>query len=122
PEAARVASLSLYLAMADAIEPKHYMTRAGAKIFPQLRGSRIIAEDFFDERAVGIRTEEDANQYDLVIGNAPWGDKSVLSTSFAASKSSRSKAQLWAKSYGWPISNKDIGPLFLAKAACLVNG
>lgn len=121
PEAARVASFSLYLAMADAIEPKHYVTRAGAKVFPQLRGTRIIAEDFFDETTVGIRTAQDANQYDLVIGNAPWGDKSVLSTSSAASEGSQTKAQLWARSNRWPVSNNDIGPLFLAKAASLVK-
>jgi hypothetical protein len=121
PEAARVASFSLYLAMADAIEPKHYATRTGSKVFPQLRGRRIIAQDFFDESTIGIRTVEDAKQFDLVIGNAPWGDKSILSASTTISGTTRTKAQVWAKANGWPVSNNDIGPLFLAKAASMVR-
>jgi len=120
-EAARVASFSLYLAMADAIEPKHYVTRTGSKVFPQLRGRRILAQDFFDETTGGIRTVEDAKQYDLVIGNAPWGDGSINSASATMSGTSLTKAKSWAKSNGWPISNNDIGPLFLAKATSLVT-
>ena len=47
PEAVRVACFSLYLAMADAIEPKHYVTRENIKVFPRLRGTRLIHRDFF---------------------------------------------------------------------------
>jgi hypothetical protein len=79
PEAVRVASFSLYLAMADAIEPKHYVTRE--KVFPRLRGRQLIANDFFDEKALGYRAREEANAFDMVIGNAPWGDKSIKKTS-----------------------------------------
>ena len=75
PDAVRVACFSLYLAMADAIDPKHYVTRE--KVFPRLRGQRLIAKDFFDETTEGFRTAEDAGTFDLVIGNAPWGENSA---------------------------------------------
>jgi N-6 DNA Methylase len=45
-EAVRVACFSLYLAMADAIQPRHYWKQV---VFPRLRGTRLIANDFFDE-------------------------------------------------------------------------
>ncbi len=130
PEAVRVACFSLYLAMADAIEPKHYVTRENVKVFPHLRGVRLLAEDFFDEETVGIRTVTDDNSYDLVIGNAPWGDKSILpprreNETLAAYKervrANPTKAQTWAKDNQWPVANFDIGPVFLGKAAALVN-
>ena len=79
PNAVRVACFSLYLAMADAIDPKHYVTRE--RVFPRLRGKRLIARDFFDETTEGFRTVEDAGAFDLVIGNAPWGDRSAQKTS-----------------------------------------
>jgi len=126
PEAVRVASFSLYLAMADAIEPKHYVTRE--KVFPRLRGTRLIANDFFDETTTGFRTQEDGKRFDLVLGNAPWGDGSIRETSDPAPKpggrrkrKDSTKAQTWAKQQGWPVVNNDIGPLFLAKALQLVK-
>ncbi len=129
PDAVRVASFSLYLTMADAIEPKHYVVRD--KVFPQLRGRRLIESDFFDETSKGFRTSEDASTFDLVIGNAPWGDNSVVKTSEIAlridhqkprpPKNVLTKAQLWAKEHDWPIANNDIGPLFLAKGLHLLN-
>lgn len=129
PEAVRVASFSLYLAMADAIEPKHYVTRE--KVFPRLRGKRLIANDFFDESILGCRTTEDASAFHLVIGNAPWGDKSIKKTSNATSleiptdkvgrKGQQTAAQVWSKANDWPVANLDIGPLFLAKALKLVR-
>lgn len=127
PEAIRVASFSLYLAMADAIEPKHYVNRE--RIFPPLRGKRLISKDFFDEMTPGFRTKEDAGTFDAVIGNVPWGDGSITETSEAAigtkgiteKEKEPTKAQRWASRHKWPVANKDLGPLFLAKSASLVR-
>jgi type I restriction-modification system DNA methylase subunit len=143
PEAVRVACFSLYLAMADAIEPKYYLKRE--KVFPRLRGIRLLDCDFFDEETAGIRTPNESEQaedkgakFDLVIGNAPWDDKSIKGTSDDAPTPVASvaklvrkprrkqaapskKAEVWAKAHGWPVANNDIGPLFLAKGASLVK-
>ncbi len=142
PEAIRVACFSLYLAMADAIEPKYYLKRE--KVFPRLRGVRLLDRDFFDEETAGIRTPEgpdrpgnEETKFDLVIGNAPWGDYSIKDTSDtvvapAASATevrrkprkkmtAATKAETWAQTHGWPVANNDIGPLFLAKGASLVK-
>ncbi|SIN83670.1 N-6 DNA Methylase [Singulisphaera sp. GP187] len=129
-EAVRVACFSLYLAMADAIEPKYYLKRG--KVFPHIRGTRLIAKDFFDDAITGIRSVEDASVYDLVVGNAPWGDGSIKQTSdqippeeidpaTAEEKAPFTRAEEWAGTHHWPVSNFDIGPLFLAKAALLVK-
>jgi len=141
PEAVRVACFSLYLAMADAIEPRYYLKRE--KVFPPLRGIRLLDRDFFDEETVGIRTPNESEQpedeeakFDLVIGNAPWGDKSIKETSDITVvpvappttgvsrkkvKAPPTKAEVWAREHGWPVANNDIGPLFLAKGATLLN-
>ena len=132
PEAVRVACFSLYLAMADAIEPKHYITNDKTKVFPRLRGSRLIRQDFFDEETDGIRTLADKNEkFDYVLGNAPWGDASIFPDKLPGEEKvayrKRIKTlpptpgQKWAKTNGWPVANNDIGPLFLAKAAALVK-
>jgi len=44
PDAVRVACFSLYLAMADAIDPKHYVTRE--RVLPRLRGTRLVKADW----------------------------------------------------------------------------
>ncbi|WP_426732552.1 HsdM family class I SAM-dependent methyltransferase [Myxococcus faecalis] len=124
PEAVRVACFSLYLAMADAIEPRFYLKRD--KVFPRLRGTRLLARDFFDELTDGIRTRNDAGTFDLVLGNAPWGDQSIRSSSTECAPSSNDRhshtlASAWAKDYAWPVVNGDLGPLFLAKGAMLVR-
>lgn len=109
PHAVRVASFSLYLAMCDEIDPKHYWTQV---VFPTMRGQRLINSDFFEETHQGFRTKEDAASFDLIIGNAPWG-KNLLTPA----------AKEWAKDveHRWPLANKDIGNLFLPKAAALVK-
>ena len=107
--AVRVASFSLYLAMCDEIDPRHYW---GQIRFPVLRGRRLIARDFFAEDVPGLRTTEDARQYDIVVGNPPWGKNTVRGSS---------AAQEWARRYQWPVSYGDIGPLFLAKSAALAK-
>ncbi|WP_225414007.1 HsdM family class I SAM-dependent methyltransferase [Stigmatella hybrida] len=124
PEAVRVACFSLYLAMADAIEPRYYLKRD--KVFPRLRGTNLLARDFFDETTDGIRTKDDVGTYDLVLGNAPWGDKSIETSSTVDEPTSGSRrlltlAQVWAKKCSWPVVNSDLGPLFLAKGAALVR-
>lgn len=109
PHAVRVASFSLYLAMCDEIDPKHYWTQV---IFPTMRGQRLINSDFFEESQPGFRTNEDAASFDLVIGNVPWGENLLTPA-----------AKEWAEDaeHRWPLANKGIGTLFLPKAAALVK-
>lgn len=109
PHAVRVASFSLYLAMCDEIDPKHYWTQVQ---FPPMRERQLIKADFFEEQHVGFRTKEDAGTYDLVIGNAPWGEE--LLTKDAKKWASEERRQ-------WPLANKGIGTLFLPKAATLTK-
>jgi len=103
--AVRVASFSLYLAMCDEIDPKHYWTQVD---FPTLRGRRIIASDFFKENISGFRAKEDAESYDLVVGNPPWGGRTI----------GNSDVSYWENG-GWEVAYKNIGPMFLPKAAAL---
>lgn len=131
PEAVRVACFSLYLALADAIEPKHYVTRDNYKVFPHLRGTRLLHRDFFDEETAEIRTIADKESFDLLLGNAPWGDGSILPDKLPNESTvdyrKRVKGlpltlgQKWARTNNWPVANNDIGPLFLAKASALVK-
>jgi hypothetical protein len=109
PHAVRVACFSLYLAMCDEIEPRHYWTQV---LFPTMRDERLICSDFFAEDKPGFGTVEAAGSYDLIIGNAPWGDSLVTAD-----------AKSWAKRADppWEVANKDIGGLFLAKATDLLK-
>lgn len=109
PHAVRVACFSLYLAMCDEIEPRHYWTQV---LFPTMRDRRLICSDFFVEDVEGFGSENAEGRYDLIIGNAPWGDSLVTS-----------EAVEWAKQATppWAIANKDIGGLFLAKATYLLK-
>jgi len=103
--AVRVASFSLYLAMCDEIDPKHYWSKVK---FPPLRGSTIIASDFFNENISGFRAKEDAETYDIVVGNPPWGRGTIRD----------SDVSIW-ENEGWEVVNNNIGPMFLPKAAAL---
>ncbi len=109
PHAVRVAAFSLYLAMCDEIDPKHYWTQIH---FPPMRGHRLINADFFEEHQAGFDTSEDTASYDLVIGNAPWGEEILTEA-----------AVNWANNpdHKWPVVNKGIGTLFLTKAAALTQ-
>ena len=107
PHAVRTASFSLYLAMCDEIEPRHYWTKVK---FPSLRDRSLLAQDFFHEESDGVHTIKDESSYDVVVGNVPWGQNS--DTQFA---------RAWAKERNWPVSYGDIGPLFLAKSASLAR-
>jgi hypothetical protein len=104
PEAVRVASFSLYLAMCDEIDPKHYWTRVK---FPRLRDRQLLAGDFF-EVGDGLK----AADYDVIIGNAPWGRNTAKPGS---------KARRWSTKEGWPAVYGSIGPLFLPRCAKLMK-
>ncbi|MCC0807652.1 N-6 DNA methylase [Methylobacterium sp. W2] len=110
PHAVRVACFSLYLAMCDEIEPRHYWTQVS---FPSMRDVRLIRSDFFNETHKGFSCASDANSYDLIIGNAPWGDGVITD-----------RAREWAldERRKWPVTNNDIGGLFVVKAAELAKG
>lgn len=109
PHAVRVACFSLYLAMCDEIEPRHYWSQV---TFPSMRDRRLICSDFFVEGQKGFDTADDAGSYDLVVGNAPWGDGVITDA-----------ATDWADQddHHWTVPNNDIGGLFLAKGAQLVR-
>ncbi len=104
PHAVRVACFSLYLAMCDEIEPMHYWSQV---VFPEMRNHRLIPADFFKEDIPGFRSKEDKGTYDLIVGNAPWGEKLLTD-----------EAREWAatSAQSWPIQNKGIGTLFLPKS------
>jgi hypothetical protein len=108
-DAIRVASFSLYLAMCDMIDPRHYWKQV---VFPRLRDQRLVAKDFFLETEPGFRTVEDAGTFDVVLGNAPWGKNSVRKCHAASA---------WAGKNNWEVTYGDIGPLFAAKAAKLAK-
>jgi hypothetical protein len=107
PHAVRVASFSLYLAMCDEIDPKQYWTHVR---FPRLRGVNLVQSDFFSEDTEGIRSKQDAGQFDIVVGNAPWGDKTIGDSDITK----------W-QNQGWKATYDSIGPLFLAKSAALLK-
>jgi hypothetical protein len=106
PRAIRVASFSLYLAMCDEIDPRHYWRQVR---FPRLRDVTLRQADFFREDVAGICCDTDAASFDLVVGNAPWGDASLSDP-----------GRKWADQRKWPTADEQIGPLFLPKAAELV--
>lgn len=109
PKAIRVASFSLYLAMCDAIHPRHYWS--GERCFPPLRQATLRSADFFSNTLKGICSKEDASSYDLIIGNAPWGEESLTDL-----------AQQWAEQNEWKVADKQAGTLFLPKTAALCKG
>lgn len=78
--------------------------------FPRLRQRQLINADFFQEDKQGFLTNADAGKYDLVIGNAPWGEKSMTLN-----------AKSWAIKNNWKSYYKNIGLLFLPKAATLTK-
>ncbi|MFN5816080.1 MAG: class I SAM-dependent DNA methyltransferase, partial [Pseudanabaena sp.] len=79
-EAVRVASFSLYMTMIDNIDPLRYLEEVR---FPRLRNKRLFDSDFFAENKQGFRTKEDAETYDIVLGNAPWGKNTITKPSQA---------------------------------------
>lgn len=111
PKAIRVASFSLYLAMCDEIDPRHYWSKEHC--FPPLRQVTLRDTDFFSNTLKGICSKEDAGTYDLIIGNTPWGEESLTDM-----------AQMWAEENEWKAADKQVGTLFLPKTAtlCKENG
>ncbi len=108
--AVRVTSFSLYLAMCDEIEPRHYWSDTERVRFPPLRNKRIIQSDFFAENIPGFRTTEDASSYDIVIGNPPWQRNSLTEY-----------ADTWLENHQWVVANNDIGIPFVVKSAYLTK-
>ena len=106
-EAVRVAAFSLCLAMCDEIDPRQYWK---STLFPPLRGQRLIDSDFFAEEHSGFRTEQDAKTWDIIVGNAPWKGGGLADDAPAVQ---------WAGKNGWPVADKNVGPLFLSKASAL---
>jgi len=106
PKAIRVASFSLYLAMCDEIDPRHYWS--GERCFPPLRQVTLRNTDFFSNTLNDICSNEDVGSYDLIIGNAPWGKESLTDM-----------AEQWAEKNEWKAADKQAGTLFLPKTAAL---
>jgi len=115
PHAVRVASFSLYLAMCDELDPRHYWQQIR---FPVLRGKQLITADFFSEDTAGIQTGKDAESYDIVLGNPPWGKNQIKEV---LKEFGSNAAENWSKAYSWPISYGDPGTLFVAKALQLTK-
>jgi hypothetical protein len=103
--AVRVASLSLYLAMCDEIDPRAYWTQVR---LPPLYGCRLIPSDFFEEEE-GFDSQQNEATFDLVVGNAPWGEGTATKA-----------AEKWAEP-DWELANRSPGPLFPVKAAKLTK-
>jgi hypothetical protein len=115
-DAIRVASFSLYLAMCDEIDPKRYWTSVR---FPKLRGQTISCHDFFDD-GPALKDGDKRREFDLVVGNPPWGQEEKLSD--AATTWVKTEAARWPSSdkRSWSASYVSIGPLFLPRAAELL--
>jgi hypothetical protein len=102
--AVRVASFSLYLEMCDNIDPKHYWTNVR---FPALRGVTLLAQDFFLMHRYGCA---EAEKYDLIVGNVPWGRGTAKGASLTHLRSA-----------GWPVSYGSLGPLFIPQSVKLLR-
>jgi type I restriction-modification system DNA methylase subunit len=95
PQAIRVASFSLCLAMCDYLEPRYVW--ANVK-FPSLQGRNLCTRDFFEFLA---SSPTDLGSFDLVVGNPPW--ESQLS----------SHAQTYLRQRGRPVGDQQIAQAFL---------
>lgn len=104
-DAARVASFSLYLAMCDEIDPRDLWRDAMVTTFPHLRDRNIRSEDFFEVDFEG-HADSEVDSFDLVIGNPPYGEDTI-----------ESPAREWMVSNDWSVPYKNVGTLFLARAA-----
>ncbi len=99
-DAVRVASFSLYLAMCDEIDPRHYWTQVR---FPRLRDRNLHAGDYFalDQQRPDIGNKH----FDFIVGNAPWGQNTATK-----------EAKEWARKHRWSVPYGTIGPLFLPRS------
>jgi hypothetical protein len=105
PHAVRTAVFSLYLALCDEIDPKYYWKTVR---FPRLRDKRLIAGDFFATTTDEALVQAEATEFDLIVGNAPWGKNTLTQP-----------GEDWAVKNDWPTPYGQIGPLFLPKCAAL---
>ena len=63
-DAIQVAAFSCYLALLDFLEPKSIWEDVR---FPNLRGTNLFVNDFFD-----LDAPFNEQTYDVVVGNPPW--------------------------------------------------
>jgi hypothetical protein len=122
PEAVRVASFSLYLAMCDEIDPKRYWTSIK---FPKLRDRTLQCHDFFEDGpTLRASINDEGLKFDVVVGNAPWSQEEDISVHARRwlEKDQRQAAE--AGKEPWATSYRSIGPLFLPRAAqcCAADG
>jgi len=106
--AVRVASFSLYLALCDELDPRTLWQEVK---FPNLRNKQVVERDFFYEEKPLFREYPDI-KYDLIIGNAPWGQNTLKKSDLAVN---------WAAKNFWETSYGNIELLFLPKAAKLIK-
>lgn len=97
--AINVATLSLYIALLDNLEPEYIRKRM--RKFPSLIGKNLLISDFFDE---GIPLKR--SSFDLIIGNVPWESKLTKS------------AEKFCSENNFPINDKQIALAFLWRAPC----
>ncbi len=69
-DACRVAELSLVLTLLDYIDPPDLRKNPSFKI-PKLHNSNIFRSDFFSPKCP-IRTGNESDRFDWVVGNPPW--------------------------------------------------
>ncbi len=82
--------------MLDSIDPPEYWDNEVS--FPILRERRLVCSDFFAEDKEGFRTDKDAETYDLVLGNAPWGENTLTPIASLWQKMPENKDK-WKDSY-----------------------
>jgi type I restriction-modification system DNA methylase subunit len=102
--AIRIAALSLYLTLCDFLEPKAIWAELK---FERLMNRNLFVSDFFDRKC--SLTEM---KFDLIVGNPPWESKLTR------------HAELYVKSRGLPVGDRQICQVFLWKVAdlCSPNG
>lgn len=97
-EAIDISIFSLYLVIMEYKNPK---TLQNYK-FPTLKGINLLVADFFDDKKVNPILEK---QFDLIIGNPPWGkvDDNTSHRNFCIDRN-------------FPVQNNEISRSFLFKA------
>lgn len=98
PEAIKITAFSLYLKILDLLEID---TIEGKLTLPKLIGQNLFSQDFFQENP-----SIDAIDFDLVIGNPPWGE---------ADKNSELALE-YCSNNEWTVQNNQIAHYFSWKA------
>ncbi|MEQ1699958.1 MAG: N-6 DNA methylase [Ilumatobacteraceae bacterium] len=98
--AIRVASLGLYLALLEEIDPPTVWRHAH---LPRLVGVNLIVADFFGDHDLA------SHEYDLIVGNPPW--QSRLS----------SAAQAFLDSHDLSVADKQVSMAFLLRSMRMLS-